>query len=315
MPFISMRDNALLHVRVIGRGQPVLMLPGLGMASSHWLPFVLPYQRSFQFIMPDFRGHGRSMAVPLNQADVFQNHVDDVRDVIAHFQLDNYLLAGISLGATTAMHLQRETGFSGVRRYLHIDQSPNVVNDAQWRYGLAGEKQPALFAEMLALLSLLDNHNEVEYFDQLPRDVKSQVAHQVAGLLSILGAGSGALGFLRHVLPRFPALIARKVPLMRLDDMRAYLRCYSGAGHDYRPSLGAGNTPVTLMMGMNSPLYASQGQRLVAESAAQSRVVCFERSGHVPLMDEPVKFMREFGRFLREDVTGDAKNAGLEDAV
>jgi len=302
MPFISMRDNASLHVRVIGRGQPVLMLPGLGMSSSQWLPFVLPHRRSFQFFMPDFRGHGRSMAVPLNQADVFQNHVDDVRDIIAHFQLDDYLLAGISLGATTAMHLQKETGLSGVRRYLHIDQSPNVVNDRHWRYGLAGEKQPELFAAMAVLLSLLAEHPNVVYFDQLPADVKKQVAQQVAGLLRILGAGAGALGVLRYLLPRFPAMLARKVPLMRLDDMRAYLRAYSGAGHDYRPTLGKGNAPVTLMMGMNSPLYASQGQRLVAESAAQSRVVCFERSGHVPLMDEPLKFMREFGRFLREDV-------------
>lgn len=315
MPFIAMRDNASLHVRVIGRGQPVLMLPGLGMSSSHWLPFVLPYLRSFQFIMPDFRGHGRSMAVPLNQADVFQNHADDVRDIIAHFQLDDYLLVGISLGATTAMHLQKETGLRGVRRYLHIDQSPNVVNDAQWRYGLAGEKQPALFAAMATLLSLLDKHPKAMHFDQLPVEVKKQVAQQVAGLLRILGAGAGALGALRHLLPRFPAIVARKVPLMRLDDMRAYLRAYSGAGHDYRPTLGKGNTPVTLMMGMNSPLYASQGQRLVAESAAQSKVVCFERSGHVPLMDEPLKFMREFGRFLHDGIKIGENDSGIEKAL
>lgn len=315
MPFISMRDNASLHVRVIGRGQPVLMLPGLGMSSNHWLPFVLPYQRSFQFIMPDFRGHGRSMAARLNQADVFQNHADDVSDVIAHFQLNDYLLVGISLGATTAMHLQREMGFIGVRRYLHIDQSPKVANDPQWRYGLAGEKQSALFIGMLALLSLLDNYPNVLYFDQLPGDIKKQAAQQVASMLRILGAGVGVLGFLRHLLPRFPALLARKVPLMRLDDMRAYLRGYSGAGHDYRPSLGTGNTPVTLMMGMNSPLYASQGQRLVAESAAQSKVVCFERSGHVPLMNEPLKFVREFGRFLHDEVMVDVSNADLEDTA
>lgn len=301
MPFVSMRDQQQLYVRVVGRGQPVLMLPGLGMTSRQWLPFVLPFSRSFQFFMPDFRGHGRSMNVSLNQADVFQNHVDDVQDVIAHFQLEDFLLAGISLGATTAMHLQRETGLHGVRRYLHIDQSPNVVNDASWRYGLAGDKQPQLFAGMNALLQILDRYPEVMFFDQLPRSVKKDMAEKLAALFAILGSGAGPLAFLRHVLPNLPALVARKIPLMRLADTRAYLAAYSGGGHDYRPTLGHGNVPVTLMMGMQSPLYAAPGQRLVAESANQSTVVCFERSGHVPLMDEPLKFIRQFGRFLHAD--------------
>jgi pimeloyl-ACP methyl ester carboxylesterase len=39
---------------------------------------------------------------------------------------------------------------------------------------------------------------------------------------------------------------------------------------------------------------------LVASAHPQSRIVRFERSGHVPLKDEPLRFARELGRFLRE---------------
>ena len=52
IPVIT-RDKKNLSVRVIGQGQPVLLLHGLGMNSRHWLPFVLPYSRQFKFYMPD----------------------------------------------------------------------------------------------------------------------------------------------------------------------------------------------------------------------------------------------------------------------
>ena len=68
MPLISLRDGQKLHVRVLGRGQPVMMLPGLGMSSSQWLPYIVPYLRQFRFYLPDFRGFGLSADVRLNQS-------------------------------------------------------------------------------------------------------------------------------------------------------------------------------------------------------------------------------------------------------
>ncbi|MCA9579446.1 MAG: alpha/beta hydrolase [Sandaracinaceae bacterium] len=300
MPFVPLRDGARLHVRVVGRGEPVLLLPGLGMASHHWLPFVLPHARRFRFYMPDFRGHGRSRAVRVQLPDVFQSHADDVQDVIAHFGLTDFLLAGVSLGATTALHLQRETGFVGVRAYLHIDQSPNVLNDADWQHGLAGVRQAELVNHMRAARALLDQHPDATYFHQLPRGAREPLASVLAELLGVLGAPPRRTGFIRRALPRLPGPVVQRVPLLHLDDMRTYLRAYSGGGHDYRPTLGLGDTPVTLMVGMNSPLYPVAGQELVATQARRGRVVRFHRSGHVPLLDEPVRFQREFSRFLRQ---------------
>lgn len=300
MPLVPMRDGQSIYVRVIGRGQPVLMLPGLGMSSMQWMPFVLPHIRAFRFYMPDFRGHGRSRHARLNQSDVFQNHTDDVRDLIQYFQLNDFILAGISLGATTAMHLQRETEFVGVRRYLHIDQSPCVLNDEQWQYGLTGSSQAELFQRMQPIKELLNAFPGCEYFDQLPRDAKSAMAVALAQMAEVLGVGVIPRTILRRGIANLPSAVIRKIPLMRLQDMALYLAAYSGGGHDYRSTLGSGNVPVTLMYGKHSPLYHSDGQRLVASSAARSNVVCFERSGHVPLLDEPTKFMREFSRFLRD---------------
>lgn len=293
-----MRDGASLYVRTLGRGEPVLMLPGLGMLSRQWLPFVLPHAMQFRFYMPDFRGHGRSLKAPLKPGDVFQSHAEDVQDVIAHFGLRDFAIVGLSLGATTAMHMQRETSFEGVRKYLHIDQSPNVLNDDTWRCGLAGEKQGDLIRHIRRALAILDQHPNASFFHQLPRPVRARVAREVAGALAIMGTPDQAVMFLQRALPILPGAALRRFPLMRLADMRAYLTGYSGGGHDYRPTLHLGDADVTLMSGMNSPLYPFAGQELVAR-ANGGRVVRFERSGHVPLKDEPRKFMREFARFLR----------------
>ncbi|MCA9532262.1 MAG: alpha/beta hydrolase [Myxococcales bacterium] len=299
MPLVPLRDSSRLYVRVLGRGQPVLMLPGLGMSSSHWLPFVLPHVARYRFYMPDFRGHGRSRELRVTQPDVFQSHAQDVQDVIAHYQLNDFLLAGISLGATTALHLQRETAFAGVKGYLHIDQSPNVLNGPDWTHGLAGPRQGELFRHMREALALLAEHPDVTYFHELPREARVPLAATLSGLLGVLGASQQRSGIVRRALPHLPGRVARRVPLLRLDDMRSYLRAYSGGGHDYRPTLGSGDVPVTLMVGMNSPLYAPAGQELVATHARRGRVVRFERSGHAPLLDEPLRFQREFARFLR----------------
>ncbi|MDP2226174.1 MAG: alpha/beta hydrolase [Moraxellaceae bacterium] len=297
MPSIPLRDGHALHVRTIGRGQPVLMLPGLGMSSSHWLPFLLPYLHRFRFYLPDFRGFGRSAHLRLNQADVFRNHMEDVQDVIAHFGLRDFLLTGYSLGGSTALHLLHEHGFEGVKRYLHIDQSPCVGNREGWPHGLFGERQDELFAGMRRLQAVLDQYPAAAYLNELPAPSRRDVAVVMAEVFSLMGGRPAMEPLLRRLLA-MPGMASRLLPLSRLDDARRYLAAYSAGGHDYRESLSRCSVPVTVMVGMRSPLYPPAGQMAMADYAPRARIVRFEKSGHVPLMDEPLRFTRELGNFL-----------------
>jgi pimeloyl-ACP methyl ester carboxylesterase len=298
MPYVPLRDGQSLHVRVIGRGRPVLMLPGLGMHGGHWLPFVLPYIGRHRFYLPDFRGFGKSASVKLNQADVFHNHMEDVQDIIAHFRLHDFLLAGISLGGSTALHLNRETGLHGVRRYLHIDQSPAIGNSEGWQHGLFGERQGELFGLMQNLGDVLAAHeHRSRHLGDLPLHARQQMADILSGVAAQMSGRNFMRPVYRQLLLRLPALTAW-LPLNRVADCRAYLHAYAGGGHDYRASLRDCRVPMTVMVGMKSPLYAPAGQMAIADYAPNVRIVRFHKSGHVPLMDEPVKFVRELGRFL-----------------
>lgn len=299
MPFISLRDGQHLHVRVLGRGQPVMMLPGLGMSSSQWLPYILPYLRQFRFYLPDFRGFGLSADIRLNQSDVFENHSQDVQDIIRHFRLDDFLLAGISLGGSTALHLQKEGGFTGVRRYLHIDQSPCVGNRHDWPHGLFGIRQDELFGQLHRLRDLLAIYPQYSAISELPAQVRQQTSVILAEVLALMTGRELLKPVFRHMLNR-PSL-SRFLPLTQLQDCVSYLSAYIGGAHDYRQSLRDCHTPITVMVGMKSPLYAPAGQMAIADYARYVRIVPFHRSGHIPLMDEPIKFIRELGRFLHDD--------------
>lgn len=297
MPFVPLRDGRSLHVRVLGRGEPVLLLPGLGMNSTHWLPFIVPFAHRYRFHLPDFRGFGRSSHLRIEHEDVFESHANDVRDVIAHFGLRDFLLGGISLGGTTALHMNRDGGLAGVRRYLHIDQSPCVGNRPGWNHGLFGERQEELFAEMRAVLELLARHEHAEHLSELPAGERQRAADVLAKVVAMIGGDEGRAGTIRRAI-LLPRPISRHLPLSHLDDVRTYLGAYAGGGHDYRPALRECRTPITVMVGMNSPLYAPAGQMAIADYAPDVRIVRFERSGHVPLVDQPLAFMRELGRFL-----------------
>lgn len=297
MALVSLRDGAQLHVRVVGRGQPVLMLPGLGMSSATWLPFIWPQLGRYRFYLPDFRGFGRSAQLRLQGDDVFECHMRDVEELIAHFQLKDFLLAGYSLGGSTALHLLQAGKFQGVRRYLHIDQSPCVGNREGWHHGLFGTQQDVLFEKMRRLAAVLAQYPQASHMDRLPGPARREAATVMAEVFSRMGGRPAMEPWLRRFL-LLPGGASRLLPLTRLDDAQRYLSAYSSGGHDYRESLRQCAVPVTLFVGMRSPLYHPDGQMAIADYARDVRIVRFEKSGHVPLSDEPLKFARELGRFL-----------------
>ncbi len=295
---VTTRDGQSLYVRVIGRGQPVLMLHGLGMKSSQWLPFILPFIGQFKFYMPDFRGFGHSADILLNQPDVFENHAQDIQDVIQHFQLNHFYLVGYSLGATTALHLQHSPDYARVARYLHIDQSPCVGNRPDWHYGLFGEQQASIFALFERLLEVIQPYDDALLLQQLPLKTRLIAVNLLAEIFGKM-LGKPLLKPLFNLSAYFPPLMSKVISLSRLQDIRYYLTAYMRGQHDYRDILGRWQIPTTVMTGMQSPLYHPDGQKVVADSMQPSRVVQFHKSGHTPLLDEPVKFMRELYRFLK----------------
>ena len=305
MATIPLRDGHKLYVRFYGKGaQPVMLLHGQGMDSRFWLPFIWRWRNQCRFIMPDFRGAGRSSSIPLNQLDVIQNHMEDVQDVSTHLALNQIKLVGYSLGGTVSLHWQRAGGFANVSHYLHIDQSPCTSNKPDWTYGLFGDRQEELYANMRQLEALLESHSNWKSITELPYQHRKQ-AIDILGKLFSLMAGKPILHPLLRAASHWPTLLQQVLPLTNITFIQANLACYLDLAQDYRDSLIDCPTPVTVMTGMKSPLYHPKGQAEIAKLVREGSIIRFEKSGHAPMFDEPLKFTRELGRFLVGDIERD----------
>jgi pimeloyl-ACP methyl ester carboxylesterase len=271
----------------------------MGMPSRLWLPFTWTYRRHFRFYLPDFRGAGLSSQAFFNQADIFQNNMEDVQDLVRHFGLRDFLLAGFSLGASTALHWLRAEGFAGVRRYLHIDQSACIPNTGGWPYGLYGSRQAVMFDGMRQLLAKIEPYSHFDRLTDLPLQVRREILTIFSDMSRQLGAGRMTLGLL-SLSAYWSRLLSLVAPSPHIVNAKAILNSYLNA-HDYRASLQQCSIPVTFMIGMRSRLYEAQGQMAVARSVPESRLVPFERAGHTLWLHEPSRFRRELGRFLYDE--------------
>ncbi|HET8730006.1 MAG TPA: alpha/beta hydrolase [Moraxellaceae bacterium] len=295
MALVPVRDGQSLNVRIIGHGRSVMLLHGLGGSSAQWLPFVWPLRHAARFYLPDFRGAGASRRVGLNQSDMFQNHVEDLEDIVRHFRLTDVLLGGHSMGATTALHWLQAGGFGDVKAYLHIDQSPCVSNQPDWPHGLLGPAQSDYFSLLRELAAELDRHPPHTDVRTMPPMARYRVIDLLARAQERLGSPLPAHAL--RLAGRWSPLL-RLLPVSRTRDLHRIVTTYLDSP-DYRDSLRRCNVPVTVLVGMRSVLYSPAGQMAIAEYANECRIVPFERAGHMLPFDQPVKFLRELRRFIQ----------------
>lgn len=297
MPHVRMRDGNSLYVRVIGQGQPVMLLHGFGTSSVMWLPNVLPLAKQYRFILPDLRGFGRSHMLPFNGSDVLASFVNDIDDILDHFGLDKVALGGVSLGAYTSLQYNRLRGFDRVSKYLHIDQSPQARNGEGWRHGLFGHTQALEFHRFRNILTAAEQHGRQTAYWDLPASFR----HDLRQLLADFFCYAASRPYQRWLVQALKHREWLMTRLFRVDNWHAYLdvmRAFVEQDYDMRDSLARIQVPMTIMVGMQSRMYPPAGQLAIRGEVPHARIVPFARSGHVPMVDEPLKFQRELTQFL-----------------
>jgi pimeloyl-ACP methyl ester carboxylesterase len=304
MPYIQTRDQQSIYVRDIGPKSkaskpPIFLLHGFGMQSAHWLPFALPLATKYRFIIPDFRGFGRSHTNSHNQDCVISNYADDLADIIEHFGFGKIKLAGISMGAFVALQYQSLYGDQYISRYLHIDQSPQCLNDHDWQWGLFGQEQEIRLERARSLI------NELEPFIQ-DRSSYADIPYKLRMRLweNLGDFFASALSKPNHkklaqIICKQEALIKQ---LMPVNNWIAYIHClkaYMEQGYDMKGVIEKLNTPMSLMVGLRSEMYPCGGQLRIADYHSNCEVITFNKSGHTPLIDQPLRFFRELNRFAQ----------------
>ncbi len=97
-------EDGILHYQVIGRGEPLLLLHG-GFGSIDALMAEIPtLSKKYQLIVPDFRGHGKSIDLS-KKPFTFKLYAKDIEAIIKNQNIDNINIIGISDGANCALQL------------------------------------------------------------------------------------------------------------------------------------------------------------------------------------------------------------------
>lgn len=301
MPYYPMSDHAQLYVREIGQGEPVLVLSGLGMQSWQWLPFLVPSLKDHRFIIPDWRGFGgsRHCIIPAG-LNAIQSHWRDIDCLIEQLQLTQFKLIGYSMGATTAMHGMQYGGLAKkIKQYLHIDQTPKISSDDSWAYGLFGKKYPQFIQLLHEIDQLLTQYQEYQTILQLPPIAREQLMKMWLSFIELQESNKISPLLFKLALKQ-PQLQKHLLPMHRLDYMAWYIRNYLHHQEDYRDVISTLDCATTFFIGEQSTLYPVQGQLYIADQVKNSTTVVFKRSGHTPLLTEPIKFGREIQSFLKQ---------------
>ncbi|KPA15835.1 peroxidase [Candidatus Magnetomorum sp. HK-1] len=294
---IIMRDGKAIFVRVIGKGEPVVLLHGFAMKASLWVPLILPFIRNYQFILPDFRGFGLSHLTPINNSCVFTNYYEDFEDILDFYKIDRVALGGISMGSYVSLFYLTQKGTSRVNKFLSIDQSPSFKNTKNFKFGLGLTNHEVWMSDFQNVMTLLENYLDEQNFFSLPDDERNYAT----------------LKFAKFISASFPSLLTKysirtmmKIPYIQNiflpENWASYFRVlknYMNNDYDLVDHIHKIDIPTTIMVGMLSEMYPYESALYLHNQIKNSKLVKFEKSGHAIMASEPIKFMIELHRFLK----------------
>lgn len=112
----------ILHSKILGSGQPFLILHGFLGMSDNWKTLGNQFSEDFEVHLIDQRNHGRSF-----HSDEFSYEVlaEDLKNYINHYQLENCIVLGHSMGGKIAMQFAL-TNPDFVSKLIVADIAPKV---------------------------------------------------------------------------------------------------------------------------------------------------------------------------------------------
>ncbi|MGN7149218.1 alpha/beta fold hydrolase [Arthrobacter sp. SAFR-179] len=255
-------DGAQLVYDDFGSGPPVLLVHGFTCQAAHWA-----FQRQalvaagYRTIALDLRFHGRSDFPGSGQR--VSRLGKDVGELLEHLELGDVALVGHSLGVSVCLAYFDLYGTDRVRAFVAIDQSPKIVNDESWAWGVRS----------VEWANVWDSVNG--RFQWGNPALEPPAPPHVAQLFSEVGG-----------LTQFPD--GAVLPLL-VDHFTA----------DWRDVAPTVNVPSWVATGRFSPSFPLEGMQWLAENMPKSSLSVFENSGHCPHWNEPEEFNRELLTFLR----------------
>ncbi|GAA2658431.1 MULTISPECIES: alpha/beta fold hydrolase [Actinosynnema] len=264
MPTITTNDGVDLHVTDEGTGSPVVLVAGYGAPATSWAfqteALLAMGHRVLGF---DRRWHGESARPPHGHR--LSRHGKDLHDALVALDLRDAVLVGGSMGAGTIWACLSLFGADRVRGVVSVDQTPKMINSADWPYGFYG----------------LTEQNSGDFFAKgVPKTGRGYSAAKSlkSAARLVKKAGMGAV-------PNDPG--KETWPLL-----------HDHAHQDWRDVVQRCDVPVLMLAGRDSQLWPWQHAEAAVTGNPNGRAVVIDDCGHGANFDQPDRVNAEILAFL-----------------
>lgn len=274
MKAITTDDGAQLHVAVRGHGSPVVLLHSWGADHTSWGKIATELAHHHTVYAWDARGHGKSAGAG-GALPVVARMASDLRLIIEHFHLDKPTVVAHSMGVLIVWEMIAGSGCGNLGRICLIDQSPRLMTDESWRWGIYGDwpaqRNLAFLASLRAnfpeaILKLMaDGHNAA---------ARHQVEHNGRGIQKL------------------------RESLARLDPEQMAACWDSLTRADYRNVLPTITVPALLIYGGASNYYDEATARHVAGLIPGAALHIFPGADHSPHLADRERFLALLEDFM-----------------
>jgi non-heme chloroperoxidase len=263
--FFGLPDGTRLAYVDEGGGPPIVFLHGWSSSLNWFHPQVPVLSRTHRVIAVDFRGHGDSDKTP--SGHTMEQYARDVHAFVQGVGAEDSLLVGWSMGALVLWNYVLQFGRGQARGMVFVGQSASDLRTPEYDDGIVTA------AEFHQVMLRLQTDRE-GLLDEWMRSMRmfateEELAWMVADYL------------------RCPAHIAT-------------IAFYHQTTVNSLPAFPKIDFPTRVFFGTDPKMYDIRQGEYLARAIPGTRLVVFDRSGHVPMLEEPDKFNLEIESFSQE---------------
>jgi pimeloyl-ACP methyl ester carboxylesterase len=260
-------DGVRLHYQEKGTGEALVLLHGYTASTYVWKEVFEPLAQRYHVIAVDMKGFGFSGKPAGDYTRRAQSEL--VIKLLDHLKIDRPILCGNSMGGEVSLNAARYHP-QRVRALILVDsQGVTVDSGASVAPGVAGwpVAGPLLTAVALTSDSLVRGGLKLNYFDD------SKVTDE--------------------------AVAAYYRPLKTRNGQRAaFLARQQVLQQSIEPEVGKVQQPTLIIWGNEDEVIPVEAGRKLNSLIAGSRLVVFDRCGHVPQSEMTDRFLNEVTGFV-----------------
>jgi len=278
MPYFKSFDKTSIYYESYAGKLPytIIVLHGWAVGRiENYEPF-RQYLGDFNLVLWDARNHGKTGA---SEEATISDLADDLRHFLTKVYREKHpvIVAGHSMGALTLFEYVSTYGTDKISKMVFIDQSPKLLTDEEWKFGMFGNWPAEKNEDLIRALS----------------------ADIIKGLIYL------ACFFLNKEFPALPPDQSRfsvdNMPVITPAAARGMINIWkSFTARDFRPFIKKINIPALLLYGGRSQFYLRQTGEWMKDNIIDSRLAILPKGDHNPFIAQPDEFFQSVREFILE---------------